>query len=517
MMRYKKENRIFRAVNCCIAFESCLILLTKLLVSQSCIVYSSYRGHRFCKQVAMDFLVDAASQAQAELPLGLEDDQCSQGTIDLVPAGAAEGDIQELNEVGGDTQDQVDEHPNRQLNPWHRDYSPEMCGLRTPSMKDRVYTFLFNSSLLELREMGRATRTKHTGVKNAVICYLLLKARSAVSTGKVDWNEFFCNRFHEFWSNPLKISTPMRLAPPFKDILDFSSDGVERSKKRTAITTHEFARLFCLLVENEQARRELLQSGLDLTRIEQQRRMDRDVFWESIVAVLHNDPTKTVGTKFIGCVDADDNHTSINPNLPVPQKQSGSWLKEKFFSVRAAFIRAFHNWTRSGQNSSDGFAFHKFVPRAPSSTAISSIGRYCLIMFYAMKCGTEEEDTEVLNFTSKIVPFGAGYDDGDALSHDSPSGGSSRKRKKVMDDFIRESKIRNKNISELVSSVKEMASASNPQGSGTSSLDEIFKLTTQLNTLQSLGNNNELTKQSIRITAAALKKAQDKCFHFLQD
>ena len=39
-----------------------------------------------------------------------------------------------------------------------------------------------------------------------------------------------------------------------------------------------------------------------------------------------------------------------------------------------------------------------------------------------MKCGTKEEDTEVLNFTSKIVPHGAGYDYGDFDVAGTPSG-----------------------------------------------------------------------------------------------
>ena len=39
--------------------------------------------------------------------------------------------------------------------------------------------------------------------------------------------------------------------------------------------------------------------------------------------------------------------------------------------------------------------------------------RYWIILFHAVKSGTEEEDTDMLKFTSKIVPHGAGYDDGD--------------------------------------------------------------------------------------------------------
>lgn len=300
-----------------------------------------------------------------------------------------------------------------ECSPWHRDYKTKMCGLQIPSVRDRVYTFLLHSSLNDLRAMGRETRTKHTGVKNTVICYLLCKAMKAVSSGEVEWDEFFGGRFRRFWANPSKISTPVRIAPSSEDIEAFATETLHRARRTASINAHEFARFVGILVENEEARSALLQSGMDLTRVEQKRRMSRDDFWETVVARLHNDREIIVGMNFIGLVDADDNQTALDLNMAVPQKRTGAWLKDKFFAVRASFTRAYHNWTRSGQNNPEGTDFEMFVPRAPASTAMSALGRHCMILFYAMKCGTEEEDVEVLNFTSKMVPFGAGYDDGE--------------------------------------------------------------------------------------------------------
>lgn len=40
--------------------------------------------------------------------------------------------------------------------PWLRDYIPEVFGLKVPSMRNRVHTFLVNSPLTRLRELGRA-------------------------------------------------------------------------------------------------------------------------------------------------------------------------------------------------------------------------------------------------------------------------------------------------------------------------------------------------------------------------
>ena len=37
-------------------------------------------------------------------------------------------------------------------------------------------------------------------------------------------------------------------------------------------------------------------------------------------------------------------------------------------------------------------------------------GRFCVILFFSMRLGTQDEDTELLTFTSKTMPPGSGYD-----------------------------------------------------------------------------------------------------------
>ena len=88
-----------------------------------------------------------------------------------------------------------------------------------------------------------------------------------------------------------------------------------------------------------------------------------------------------------------------------------------------------------------------------------------------MKCGTEDEDTDVLKFTSKIVPHGSGYDDGDNENLTALPGGDSRKRKQALQDIARESKVRTKNISELVSTMKVLVANSSSGGASESSSD----------------------------------------------
>ena len=405
-------------------------------------------------------------------------------------------------------------HPN----PWLRDYIPKVVQLEIPSMRDQVYTFLLNSSLTCLRELGRACRTKHSGVKNTVVCHSLLKGQQVVASGAKDWDDFFMGKYNEFWTNPANVTNFMRACLSDSDIRAFSSEKGEKHRREAFMTSHEFARMIGILFENEEARTSLLRSGLDLTRVEQQRRMDRDAFWEFVVARFHNDEDTVIGMSYVGLVDADEHHSCVNPNKIPQQKRSGVWLKEKFFSVRAAFTRAFYNWTRSGQNNPEGSDFIKFVPRAPSSTTISNVGRYCVILFYAMKCGIKEEDTEVLNFTSKMVPHGAGYDDGDVDVAGTPSGKDSRKRKRVIDELAKESKQRSRSISELVSTVKDLIQTSStkdvPNESSSNERNlilDVFVLTKQLADLRKISDGSEITKQSIILREAALQRAQERC------
>lgn len=225
---------------------------------------------------------------------------------------------------------------------------------------------------------------------------------------------------------------------------------------------------------------------------------------------------------FIGLVDADDKQTSLDISLVVLQKKIDACLKDKFFSVRASFTRAYHNWTHSGQNNPERTDFVKFVPSTPSSTAICSLDFHCLILFYAMKFGTEEEDVEVLNLTSTMVPFEVGYDDREDEIAETPCGGDSRKHEQVFNEVVGERKVRNKNVSELVSTVKTMISGVNTNIEGARKeeslcLEEVLKLMKQVNELLQMEDRSHLFQQYITITEAALQRAQGRRASFLQE
>lgn len=75
-----------------------------------------------------------------------------------------------------------------------------------------------------------------------------------------------------------------------------------------------------ILLEHDEARNGLLQSGQTQSRIEQQRSDERDGFWKATVSRLHNDVSFIIGMNYAGLVDADDKQSLLDPNDPVHRR-----------------------------------------------------------------------------------------------------------------------------------------------------------------------------------------------------
>ena len=78
-----------------------------------------------------------------------------------------------------------------------------------------------------------------------------------------------------------------------------------------------------------------------------------------------------------------------------------------------------------------------------------------MILFYALKCGTQDEDTEVLNFACKKLPHGASYD-GDNVEDYGYQIGTGRKHKRFVEDMIRQSRTSSEINSKLVTAMNSL-------------------------------------------------------------
>lgn len=85
-------------------------------------------------------------------------------------------------------------------------------------------------------------------------------------------------------------------------------------------------------------------------------------------------------------------------------------LRKSLLVVTKTFTKAYDDWAESGQLDAEGASFVNFIPRTPLLTEIADEAKYVCVLFNATKCGTPSEDTAVLNFVSKLAPFGTAYD-----------------------------------------------------------------------------------------------------------
>ena len=146
-------------------------------------------------------------------------------------------------------------------------------------------------------------------------------------------------------------------------------------------------------------------------------------------------------------------------------------------------------------------------------------------MFHTLKCGTENEDTEILNFNSKILPFGAWLDDGVGDEIHGSCRWDSQKRKRISDEMVQDRNNRTKHIAELFYTLKTLVygrptSSRNQAASGSNSaelINEFYALTKKLSDLTKLSDGNSLIQQSIRVTVLELGNARSKCANLLAE
>lgn len=107
-------------------------------------------------------------------------------------------------------------------------------------------------------------------------------------------------------------------------------------------------------------------------------------------------------------------------------------VKGEIFLVRKLFTTSMNNWEISEQNNSEHF--HELTALVPDVSTISNLVLCSRIMIYTMKCGTQQQDTELLKFAYKLAPHGAGFDDGET---ERDSSGPTRKKEEQRTRYCR--------------------------------------------------------------------------------
>jgi hypothetical protein len=200
---------------------------------------------------------------------------------------------------------------------------------------------------------------------------------------------------------------------------DLTLQSGEGPTSGATFSVSNVARLCYILTQDEEVRSALIESGKNLSRNDLDAGVRRADFWSTAVATRYNDSRIRVSE--LHCiypvVDEGKGSSNIRKSSITSVHRTGEELKEKFFRVRALFFECHRRWSVSGQMDPD--AFSSLLPIHPGGGS-STDGQKALILFRALRCGEPDEDTEALNFTTKIAPEGARIELGSKESADTP-------------------------------------------------------------------------------------------------
>jgi hypothetical protein len=296
--------------------------------------------------------------------------------------------------------------------------------------RDILYSFLVSRTVSQLKGTNGPLK-KHKiaqgGSKQMLVSSLLRAVSKRVqnSGGKLNFDSgvvFTSGAAHEWLrSDARSVIGSLLVAPTDEDLETYRPEsgmsaggrrgsGAELTVSAPPFTVDEFSRLMALLVDDEDIKAALMQSGQDLTRKDLERRVGRDDFWVDLVEAKFNDPAVIAA---LPCSELPPSLHGVNPNCVVPARRSGEALKKKLFDTRASFTTFYDNWSRSGQN--DISNFEQFVvPSPPGSNTLPILSKFCLLIFHATGCGDEgHTHFDVLSWIAKVGRAGVVYDDDD--------------------------------------------------------------------------------------------------------
>lgn len=256
-------------------------------------------------------------------------------------------------------------------NPWISSYKPEYFAelLGPVPPRDMAYTFLRKSTVRDLRPVMKSMKSVQTQtVKNGMLWHLMLRAHEIITSctdGTSSWQNAFGAGHVRFVTDPAHQNYAWFKAPTLTSISSWNPviPKATQSPKAPPFSLNEWASLVSLLVKDSSIREKLIQSGLDLSRDEQQRSEWRDLFWDADVCPQFNDQSVVPVRDLRGVVDSERVLGSIDPNADDIRPRSSAALKKRFTTIKALFTKAYCIWSKSGENDSeDTRAFHTCTP-----------------------------------------------------------------------------------------------------------------------------------------------------------
>jgi hypothetical protein len=242
-------------------------------------------------------------------------------------------------------------------------------------LRDRAYSFCKTTTVANLRKIAKVVNAPTQGAKASLSTVVFSEAWMRVAALPVaerlaEWHRC-CGgdglRYRDWLESP-RVQTMTWWRAPSEDLLaqycpvrakKLSQTKMvsECPRSERPLTVSEFARLACILTENEGAKRALLDSMIDLTRAQLDRSESRDAFWSKTICPLFNNATVLVN--FVPPLELPN----ISPNQAPITVRSAYRLMESWTRTRSVFTCSYERWSASGQN--DPTNFRSFVPVGP--------------------------------------------------------------------------------------------------------------------------------------------------------
>jgi hypothetical protein len=305
----------------------------------------------------------------------------------------------------------------------------------SPSDTDRFYTYLGTRTVVQLRARLRELGQPQKGEKSALALRVFGKVAADVGEDG-DWIKEGGKQYEEWACSPEGQLTTWKSAPCDAELSGVVLRASDFPAACAAFSVADFERMCFILTQDEEVRCALIASGQNLSRGELDGGVRRDDFWSTIVAPRYNDDTQRLRISEVPfstteAVGGGNGSSEMKPSIFRLVPRTGEELKLNFFRIRSLFSECHRRWSLSGQMDPD--AFPNFLPARPGG-GLSNDGHKAFLLFRALRCGEPGEDTEALNFTTKIAPEGARIELGARESPDKPTSSlSTRPRKRKAD------------------------------------------------------------------------------------
>jgi hypothetical protein len=216
-----------------------------------------------------------------------------------------------------------------EMNPCASDFDPMLALSHT--LRDTVSSYVYSLTVASIRKASKALGVKQYLQRAKMRGLLFAAAAERVHSGEAEWIDVLGDDCIVYVTDPANQTNLWRVAPNDNELYkwrpadardgrcrtsraavverterQFDGDADPSSMKSPSFAVSEFGSLICILLQVTSVRQDLLQSGINLTRAQTDRRKGRDSFWALSVECVFNDPGVRVGLASAGHLDDVD-------------------------------------------------------------------------------------------------------------------------------------------------------------------------------------------------------------------